>query len=95
MKAENTNVEVEGPMLVQLADPDWTLVKGLAAQAAELTAEGKMTQANDIYQSLAIEAMHTLYGPNAIVNFIQYAMEQEAKKQVSRIQTLGEYRFKA
>jgi hypothetical protein len=94
MKAENTNVEVEGPMLVQLADPDWSLVKGIAAQAAEETAAGRMKEANDLYQNLAIETMHALYGPNAIVNFISYAMEQEAKKHVNRIQIAGQFPFK-
>ena len=76
----------------QTAEPDWATVAEIARCAAEATMLGKMQEANDLYQNLAIEAMHTLYGPNAVVRFINYAMEQEAKKIV--IARPDEYRFK-
>lgn len=64
----------------QVAEPVWDTVKDLAFQAAAFTMQGDMAKANDVYQSLAIEVMHTLYGPNAVLNFIKFAMDQEARK---------------
>jgi hypothetical protein len=76
----------------QLENPDWAQVQDLAFQAAAFTMQGDMTKANDVYQSLAIEVMHTLYGPNAVLNFIKFAMDQEARK--AGIIELDPYRFR-
>lgn len=65
------------PLPDQIEEPDWANVKDIAMQAASFTMQGDMHRANDLYQHLAIEVMHTLYGPKAVANFIMYAMEQE------------------
>lgn len=66
------------PLPDQITDPDWGEVKDYAMQAAAFTLAGDIAKANDCYQYLAIEVMSTLYGPNAVVNFIEYAMANEA-----------------
>lgn len=69
----------------QIADPDWGDVQYFAKMAAEATMEGKMDQANDFYQHLAIAAMDALYGPSAVPKFIKYAMDNEPPKEEKRI----------
>jgi len=73
------------PLPDQITDPDWDEVKSWALQAASFTMSGDMTKANDCYQYLAIEVMSTLYGPNAVANFIQYAMQKEKPVEQKRI----------
>jgi hypothetical protein len=73
----------------QVPDPDWEEVRDLAEQAAIATMSGDMVKANDLYQYIAIEVMETLYGPNAVPAFIQYAMQnEEPEPEKSRIALL-------
>ena len=71
----------------QITEPNWDEVKYFAKQAAEATIEGKMAQANDFYQFIAIEVMDALYGPGSVKKFLVKAMEQDAtdQKEKSRI----------
>lgn len=86
------SVDDSKPLMTQIAEPDWDEVRDFARQAAEATVNGEMKTANDLYQFVAIEVMHALYGPDAIVKFINYAMDQEAKKIV--IAKPNDFRFK-
>ena len=72
---------------VQNPKPDWSEVQDYAMQAAVFTMNGDIAKANDCYQFLAIEVMSTLYGPNAVANFLEYAMQKDAqaKKDAPRI----------
>jgi hypothetical protein len=71
------------PLPDQIEEPDWSNVKDIAMQAASFTMQGDMVRANDLYQNLAIEVMHTLYGPKAIASFIMYAMKQESENRIN------------
>lgn len=92
-KTIKTKIEVsledESVLPVQIKNPNWDEVKDYAMQAAVFTMNGDIAKANDCYQYLAIEVMSTLYGPNAVANFIEYAMQkQAAQPEPSRIQLL-------
>jgi hypothetical protein len=69
----------------QLENPDWSEVKEYALQAASATMRGDIKTANDLYQYIAIEVMSTLYGPNAVGNFLEFAMNNEPANQETRI----------
>lgn len=88
----SVNEEQDVGIPAQNEDADWTIVKDLAVQAAAFTMYGEMQKANDLYQSIAIEVMHVLYGPGAIAKFIKYAMDREAEKRIVLEQ--NPYRFK-
>ena len=69
----------------QISDPDWDEVKRYAIRAAAATMSGDLKTANDEYQYMAIEVMSTLYGPNAVANFLEYAMKKEPPNEEKRI----------
>lgn len=92
MTISKNNEEKDVGIPDQEANPDWTQVQDLAFQAAAFTMQGDMAKANDVYQNIAIEVMHTLYGPNAVLNFIKFAMDKEAENRIVLDQ--NPYRFK-
>lgn len=70
---------------LQITDPDWSQVKFFAEQAAEATIEGRMHQANDFYQHIAIEVMNALYGKDAVLSFLKTAMAKEKPENQRKI----------
>lgn len=77
--------ELEVTVPDQIPEPDWDEVKSWAAEAAKFTMQGDISKAQDYYQHIAIEVMSTLYGPNAIATFIEYAMQNEKPQRIIQL----------